>query len=362
MRTIASNSSFRIALILALLHFNVSHLQASPQAFDHYTQQAREAHAEAATYMKDIWYTSPADYAVLQAIEALPVDVGGLHPTADQAKQWTDALGKFGKGADFMVSQNTFVVNFATELHDALNQTIRVAGVASLAVTGAQLLVEEGCTAFVAAAAKQMVNTAVGVAAGTLANSALALAQRYGLGIDPDLLRVGLDAIQVFSLVKAARAQRKAAGANCFAAGTLVTEGNGTKDQIQTLHIGERIATNVFYSGKGAPPPVIGDPNSTQVDPATWREVTLDMPDPKDPGNDYRMQLLEPLSWIAQNGAKPGSWVSLNLPELQINGNAHVDAIEACPTRRRKGATTLCLGPVKGHSPLMDDEPSRETG
>jgi hypothetical protein len=70
----------------------------------------------------------------------------------------------------------------------------------------------------------------------------------------------------------------------------------------------------------------------TSVDPATWREVTLTMPDPAQSGDSYNMQLLEPLSWITANQASPGNWISLNLPELQISGEAQVQSVEACPS------------------------------
>lgn len=101
---------------------------------------------------------------------------------------------------------------------------------------------------------------------------------------------------------------------------------------IQQLHDGGRVLTGVNDAGiAGAPPNPIGDPNATSVDQATWREVSFEMPDPKTPGDSYTMQLLEPQSWISQNAATIGGWVHLNLPELQLNGLAHIDAIAPCP-------------------------------
>ena len=56
------------------------------------------------------------------------------------------------------------------------------------------------------------------------------------------------------------------------------------------------------------------------------------MPDPKNPGDSYTMQLLEPLSWISDEDAQAGKWIELSLPELQISGLAQVQSISACPT------------------------------
>jgi hypothetical protein len=313
----------------------IAKLDEATQAFDQDTRTAQDAFKAAGDYMKNVWYTSQADFDVFKAIQSLPADVAGLTPSKQQMQKWQQALGQYDSGADFMLANNEFVLKMATEVHDALNVSIAAAGAASLAVTGAQILVKEGCEAFVQAALKQMVNTAAGTAAGYVANSAasaaVSLANRFGINVDPNYLRAGADAIQLFFLVKAARAQRKAAGANCFAAGTLVAAGDGSEIPIEQIHIGQRVATEVFATGAGAPPAAIGDANATQVDPLTWREVDVDMPDPGDPGNDYRMQLLESLDWIAAQRAASGAEIYLDIPELGIHGDAHVDAVRDCP-------------------------------
>jgi hypothetical protein len=325
----------------------ISALDAVTQAFDEYSSAYRTATSACGNYMKDVWFTTQTEKDVEMAILGLPLDVAGIQPTKNQLQKWQMALGTFAAGADFQLANANFVLTAATETHDALNKTIRYAGVASLAVSGGQLLVKEGCAAFARAVLAQMGATATGIVAGAVANNAaslcLSLLQKYGIQVDPDYLRIGADAIQLFSLVKAAKAERRAAGANCFAAGTLVDTASG-ETAINDLHVGQRVLTQVDNPfAKGEPLNADGDPNATAIDPATWREVTLDMPDPKAPGNDYRMQLLEPLSWIAQNAAKAGSWVDLNLPELQIDGQAHVDSIDACPTIQT-GAGRVLLG------------------
>jgi hypothetical protein len=103
-------------------------------------------------------------------------------------------------------------------------------------------------------------------------------------------------------------------------------------DAIDQLHVGERVDTQVAAGPPASGPPVpIGDPNATAVVPAAWRLVSPDMPDPSTPGDDYRMKMLEPLTWDQQNDAHAGNMVYLNPPELQISGNAEVLSVGACP-------------------------------
>ena len=89
--------------------------------------------------------------------------------------------------------------------------------------------------------------------------------------------------------------------------------------------------TEVSVSGPGAPPPVSGEPDQTQVDPETWRVVSLRMLDDRHPGSYYEMDLLQPAGWIARNNAAAGRWIDLSLPELQISGMAQVTGIGPCP-------------------------------
>ena len=91
------------------------------------------------------------------------------------------------------------------------------------------------------------------------------------------------------------------------------------------------ILLGVSVSGPGAPPRVSGEPDQTAVDPATWRLVSLRMPDDRHPGNYYEMELLQPPGWIARNGAAAGRWIDLSLPELGVSGMAQVLGIGPCP-------------------------------
>src|SRR5665213_1916447 len=311
----------------------VAKLDAVESAYTDYTSQAAETENEAATYMKDITsLMSQGDANILAAIQALPIDIAGLKVMPQQFRKWEGALGAFASGADYNVAEETFNVTAARETHDALEQFIQYAGVVSMTVTGGELLAEKGCQEFAKYALQQVVNLGKGVAVSYVSQHALQLAHDLGLPISDDALRIGADSVQLFYLIKAARAEQKKNGANCFVAGTQVLTAGG-QTPIEQLHVGDRVLTQVADpSAPGAPRNATGDPNATAVDPATWRDVTLDMPDPKNPGNDYQMQLLEPLSWISSENAQAGGWINLSLPELQIGGEAQVVSIGACPT------------------------------
>jgi hypothetical protein len=177
-------------------------------AYDRYTQQAQTAFKAAGNYMRDVWYFSQADWDVVHAIQTLPRDVAGIHPDQQQMQKWSNALSQYANGADFAVANNTFVVTAATETHDVMETAIQVGGIASIAVTGAELLAEEGCEVFAKYAVKQIVHTASGVVTSFATQAALSLAQQ--LGVPSDYIRIGGDSLQLFFLVKAARAQRKA--------------------------------------------------------------------------------------------------------------------------------------------------------
>ena len=299
------------------------------QAYDSYSQQAQATVRLLGDYLRPIHYPTADDFEVSNAVSALPLTVLNIGPSMDQLAKYRSAFENLANGTDFMVANADFDVEVAKDTHDALQQTIQDVGVISIAATGAELLAEEGCAKFVQYAMQQMVNTAAGVVTGYISQSAVALAGRF-TGINPDYLRIGADSMQLFFMVKAARAEKLAQGANCFAGDTTVQTASGGEaiDQIQD---GDRVLTSVAETpDQGGP--VASDTSPTAVDPATWRQVDLTMPDPANANDSYTMQLLEPLSWITANSAAVGNWISLDLPELQISGEAQVDSINPCPT------------------------------
>ena len=90
--------------------------------------------------------------------------------------------------------------------------------------------------------------------------------------------------------------------------------------------------TQVAEGPSDGGPIAASDPNGTTVDPATWRELTLTMPDPSNAADRYQITLLEPTSWIASESAVVGGQIELDLPEMSVDGMATVDSISACPT------------------------------
>ena len=110
-------------------------------------------------------------------------------------------------------------------------------------------------------------------------------------GVSPDAVRIGADCVQVWFLFKAARAEALAAcedGVNCFTGDTPVQTTGGAV-AIDQLRVGERVLTQVDGPAlPGDPPAATRDPNATAVDPATWREVDVTMPDSAHPGRRWR--------------------------------------------------------------------------
>jgi len=66
-----------------------------------------------------------------------------------------------------------------------------------------------------------------------------------------------------------------------------------------------------------------------QVDPATWRMLTLELPKPA--GGRVDIELLRGPEWLAATEAAPGGTVYLSMPELGVEGRARVLSIGPCP-------------------------------
>lgn len=105
---------------------------------------------------------------------------------------------------------------------------------------------------------------------------------------------------------------------SCFTAGTLVATSSGLKP-IESLKVGERVLT---AHAESLP---------TQVDPATWRKVSLLLPNDDGSPDVLVMDVLWPQTKIAQLGVAPGKAVPLAIEELHVEGTATVTAVEPCP-------------------------------
>ena len=142
---------------------------------------------------------------------------------------------------------------------------------------------------------------------------------------DGNYVAAFVDAVSVAVDVAGGRGSRSGKAGNCkqrggcFLAGTLVAV-QGGYIQIEDLRVGDRVLTTDEQ--------VVAD-----IEPklATWRRVSLTMPNPEAPGTSYDIEVLRPLDWLAMTGAEEGGTITFSLPELNLFGEADVVAIEPCP-------------------------------
>jgi hypothetical protein len=332
------------------------------QDYSKYLQCLANAETTAGKYMKDAWASSflrdvlaspvarfllipgppgtgllfdaPNSASdVLDLISAFPRDVAGLKPSREQLAKLTKAFNEFGDGAAVLVDHAKLTVTIAEDTQQvaawtsAIGLTIASGGSAVAAyragATGMQILKE--AIPFIVATA-QTGAVAVDQYAETIAKK---------LNMSPEsavYLRWGARGVQVICLLYAWRTARMGrpvgAGSNCFVAGTDVATSHGST-AIEYLHPGEQVITDAVQETAGSPATSVG--GETAVNAATWRSVSLRSPDPNHPGEYYLMDLLEPLSWIAENHATAGNWVDISIPEMQVFGMAQVTDIETCP-------------------------------
>jgi len=104
----------------------------------------------------------------------------------------------------------------------------------------------------------------------------------------------------------------------CFVAGTAIATATGAQ-LIQALQVGDRVLTN--------------DQNAenTEVDPATWRKITLRMPNPEHSSDIIDLQLLRSEEWMQEVSCSEGARIWFNLDEMGLHGWADVVAVEPCP-------------------------------
>jgi RHS repeat-associated protein len=130
----------------------------------------------------------------------------------------------------------------------------------------------------------------------------------------------------------------------CFTEGTQVSTPDGQKN-IEDLRVGERVvATNVSQS----------EPDGwTEVNPKTWRKLTLSMPDPDNERDTINIELLKPLSWMTETGAEAGKWIDFALPEVGLSGKARVVFIAECPPVK-DGPGRVVLATLMHSSAVLD--------
>jgi prophage maintenance system killer protein len=73
-----------------------------------------------------------------------------------------------------------------------------------------------------------------------------------------------------------------------------------------------------------------------EITPETWRGINLEVS--KNDGSMAKVHLLRPLWWLEGAGAKVGGTIALSMPEMGIEGEAKVLAINPCKADSRKEA------------------------
>jgi hypothetical protein len=70
-----------------------------------------------------------------------------------------------------------------------------------------------------------------------------------------------------------------------------------------------------------------------EPDPATWKKLELHCP--KRDGSWADVTMVQPPSWLAEQGARVGGTVDISVPECGIDGHAQVLSIGPCPPVKR---------------------------
>ncbi len=105
----------------------------------------------------------------------------------------------------------------------------------------------------------------------------------------------------------------------CFVAGTLVSTPEGD-EPIEALRVGDRVLTSEDDGG------------TTAIDPATWADVRLHMPNPDGSGDVVSVEILRPKAWLEEVDGSVGRWIPFGLPEMGLFGEAEIDSVSPVPT------------------------------
>ncbi|TWT84862.1 hypothetical protein CA13_63430 [Planctomycetes bacterium CA13] len=94
------------------------------------------------------------------------------------------------------------------------------------------------------------------------------------------------------------------------------------KIPIEDVPLGARVPTK-------NPRPWEYDDSLPDPDEETWSKVIFTV-ERKD-GQMVDAEILRPTSWLTANGIEAGALLPINLPELEVHGEAFVESIEPCP-------------------------------
>ena len=113
------------------------------------------------------------------------------------------------------------------------------------------------------------------------------------------------------------------------------------------------VLVNMLSSAAGRYVP--GSLDDSDVTPDTWRslDLTLEKPD----GSRASVQLLRPLWWLEQTGAREGGIVDLTMREMGLAGNATINKIRPCTadSRDAKPGTQIVIGKIRHENAIVWD-------
>jgi hypothetical protein len=95
---------------------------------------------------------------------------------------------------------------------------------------------------------------------------------------------------------------------------------------------------------------IVGSVDATDVTPALWRYLDLEMPKPD--GSIAKLSVARPLWWLEQTKAKAGATIDLGLQEIGISGRARVLSLRPCTadSRSLKPGRYLVTGTIAHHN------------
>ena len=202
--------------------------------YDQYFALRIALNRASADFVAGQWWVSEADGALIDQLNLLPLGIGTLKPNAQKMQQEAASLLALGNAAGVAADFSSNVYTTAIVTKNVLDTATMVAGGAGLAYTGGKLLFQKAyCEAAKKAAVTAMAFTGSALAAElvNVAADVLGLSEetRYWIGI-------GVDALQLFLLIKAMRAGVQPGGA-CFVAGTQVVTGQSRDGTLLSRNI-----------------------------------------------------------------------------------------------------------------------------
>jgi RHS repeat-associated protein len=322
-------------------------------AFETYTEYRQDAERTCTDYWEEIWVVTEGRRRLHASVMALPLTVANLRPTISQLEQDMATSRRMVAAAHKVADR--IPESTVDQVHLILD------GIGCVPVLGdvadginALIYVGEGrfgeaalsAIAFVPLAGDALAKGGKLVAKyGDEAVTAFKLSRKYG-----DEAVEGVQAVARYGdeAADAATSLRKAP-IGCFVAGTLVQTPTGDRP-IQTVLVGHRV-----YASEGDE--TAGEDDSEddlcrQVTPATWRKITLRMPNPAIAGGSYDIVLLRPLTWMLRAGCEQGNAMDFAIPEMGLEGKATVVAIEPCPVLEG-GEGRLVLSTVTHVNPAV---------